>query len=42
MPRKDELTKLPNYSMGLSKRSSILDQLVAQTRAFIEKFYVGW
>lgn len=42
IPRKDELTKLPNYKMKLSQRSSILDQLVAQTRAFIEKFYMGW
>ena len=42
MPRKDELTKLPNYKMKLSERSSILDQLLIKSRAFIEKFYMGW
>ncbi|WP_288382081.1 type I restriction endonuclease subunit R [uncultured Acinetobacter sp.] len=42
LPRQEELKDLPNYKVGLFKRESVLNDLLAKTRRFIEKFYVGF
>lgn len=41
LPRKEELKELPNYKVKLFERDNIFSSLLAKTRQFIEKFYVG-
>lgn len=42
MPRKEEMSDLPNYKVGLFKRDGILNNLLSKTQRFIEKFYIGF
>lgn len=42
MPRKEEISELPNYKLGLFKRDGILNDLLSKTQRFIEKFYIGF
>ena len=42
MPRKEEMSNLPNYKVGLFKRDGILNELLSKTQRFIEKFYIGF
>jgi len=37
----EELKDLPNFKVGLFKREIVFSDLLAKTRQFIEKFYVG-
>ena len=41
LPRQDEMKELPNFKVGLFQRESLFNSLVAKTRSFIERFYVG-
>lgn len=41
LPRQEELTDLPNFKVGLFKRESVFNNLLAKTRQFIERFYIG-
>ena len=41
LPRKEELTDLPNYKVKLFERDNVFNGLLSKTRQFIEKFYVG-
>lgn len=41
LPRKEELKDLPNYKVKLFERDNVFSNLLAKTRQFIERFYVG-
>ena len=41
LPRKEEITNLPNYKVKLFDRENVFNHLLVKTRQFIEKFYVG-
>ena len=41
LPRQEELSDLPNFKVKLFEREGVFSSLLAKTRQFIEKFYVG-
>ncbi|MBP2544354.1 type I restriction endonuclease subunit R [Acinetobacter guillouiae] len=42
LPRKEEITNLPNYKVKLFDRENVFTNLLLKTRQFIEKFYIGF
>jgi len=41
LPRKEELSALPNFKVKLFERDDVFSDLLAKTRQLIEKFYIG-
>lgn len=41
LPRKEEITRLPNFKVGLFKRDHIFSDLLGKTTKLIEQFYKG-
>ena len=41
LPRKEEITNLPNFKVTLFERENLFTNLLVKTRQFIERFYIG-